>query len=1472
MSSHTHYIKVRNIYIISVIIFLLVIIPILNIISFNNDYLNPKDNTKNPSYEPIHNKTEYSLDLKSDLVQALPGELKWSIQIADEELSTPAICDLNPTINTNENDFEVVVASAANCVAAVDKNGDLFWSDLPGGKFTDCIIDNGNELAQGLDRKPPPFFSSVTPAELMGDPGAELLIGEKDGVLCLNSDGTKYWTDKGSTDGYYFSTPAVTDLEGDFQGIDEEGNDVGYREDLEIIIGSDNNVNADAFIECWKANGDDVFRYEVDVPFEHAFLTCGIVTTELDGWFQGDEDRLEDLREADPNGRPETLYADLLMSTQMYPARIWKHIEGGAYHEYYEAAFANLGQWCGHETYATPAVGNFIGGPELEFIIGHGSGAMSWQSSDGTVRMYRQDGSEIVDAYSTGPAPSSVFSSPAVCDAQNFDKKNLDEGEIIDYEVFFGCDNGAFYSLSTTDLSVLWSYQTNGRILSSPAILNIDFDDSLEVVVGSNDGLVYCFECDPMEYDYNGMPHPKDDGIEDYGGKTGAYDILWTFDTKTVSGSSGEIGISSPVVGDLDRDGQLEVIVGDTGGRLYCISAGGTCVPGQVDWPMFHCDLNNTGFYKTGNPYGVYIDSCYRFWNGKEKLKKSIRPGETVSYCLMVKNIGVGKTHDGPERFWLEIDQDIWRCGEVQFKPDWPAPTLSGKDVFWSKKDDGDTLRPYVILSLGQYTEFTLSITAPWNSELKEICIVDVMAQSENDSFARDKVITTTTLELDLDFEIDILEESVKDPEDDLFGNKVLYMNPSDKATIEIKIENTGNFTDYYDLKIESELFVWKAYFKDTLTDQYTIGPLGTIIMENQSNNIYFKNETIVELNIESPAGVQESEIVILKVVATSQHSRISNCIDNITKFDYLVVKLNPIALELRCNQPIKYVDIGNNVTFEIKVLNHGVLDYFIELEHSPIEDIWEIEFQDENYNSVENLNSTIFVETKDEMKILVVISAPTFVEAGSKLNVTVSAITSDNSTLDEQDFETLTVIVSNSYDIIVTLDPLMQIVDPGANINYSINIENQGNSNDLVIITPMKLEANWKFSIKLNGNDCVASKLLLNETLTFQIQMTIPIDQLAGTYTTKINVTSLGDREIAEFSTEINKRFDLSIYGVLRSKYTNEKELNRTLRPEPGVGLGSTLDFEFEVALNGNAADWITLYFEPLISIQTEDVVLGFAQWSEFENLNWKASFFRISNTEVMEPEFEEMDFSKDLDISNETGSIGYLHNGNKSVGNLKLHLGVDQRIWIKFQMTIPQKIPDILSDLPPNKITLLNFALKCILVDPNSQDKDINLNNNKVLLTLRILYPDLMIKDKKLNHPSSISSGSLVTISAEVVNSGDIKANSVVVTLYIDNTELESQTIKILEKGQSRLIPFSWEASSGDHELIIKVDPENTIVEKYETNNNGKSQIEVRSENFLGFLGNYELRLISLILFGVICLIIILVKLKSKKDKKKD
>ncbi|MCK5560511.1 MAG: hypothetical protein KAJ51_07960, partial [Thermoplasmata archaeon] len=370
------------------------------------------------------------------------GELKWPpFKVGDEELSTAALTDLNPPMS-GRGDLEIVVASAADMIMAIRSNGQPYWTELNGNPrpYTDCIIDNARSLATGLDFDPTPFFSSITPIDIAGSNAPELIVGEKDGIVALNPDGTKHWSDKGTTVGYYFSTVGVTDIEGDFAGIDENGQFVGYRDDLELIMGSDDSADAHGWLEAWKANGDEVFRINVHVPWEHGFMTNSIVCTEMDGYFQMEDGVPQDIKENDD----ETLWQDFLTETHGFPGRIYKHQDGGAYDAYDEYAKVDEGHWGGHETYATAAVGNFSqdnGNParELEALVGHSDGPGSWTSAHGTFLAYDQEGRVLTTKFQPSGAPSAFYSSPAVGDAQNVDEKDLPEGATKDYEVYVGC-------------------------------------------------------------------------------------------------------------------------------------------------------------------------------------------------------------------------------------------------------------------------------------------------------------------------------------------------------------------------------------------------------------------------------------------------------------------------------------------------------------------------------------------------------------------------------------------------------------------------------------------------------------------------------------------------------------------------------------------------------------------------------------------------------------------------------------------------------------------------------------------------------------------------------------------------------------------------------------------------------------------------------------------------------------------------
>ena len=94
--------------------------------------------------------------------------------------------------------------------------------------------------------------------------------------------------------------------------------------------------------------------------------------------------------------------------------------------------------------------------------------------------------------------------------------------------------------------TVLWTAETGGGIRGSVAVGNLDADDELEVVALAEDGLLYGWNHDGS--DMTGFPIQIIDGRL----------------------------ISTPVLEDIDQDGTLEILISASNGRLYVRNADGS--------------------------------------------------------------------------------------------------------------------------------------------------------------------------------------------------------------------------------------------------------------------------------------------------------------------------------------------------------------------------------------------------------------------------------------------------------------------------------------------------------------------------------------------------------------------------------------------------------------------------------------------------------------------------------------------------------------------------------------------------------------------------------------------------------------------------------------------------------------------------------------------------------------------------------
>ncbi len=256
----------------------------------------------------------------------------------------------------------------------------------------------------------------------------------------------------------------------------------------------------------------------------------------------------------------------------------------------------------GGDIYVSPALGDLDGDGDLEVVV----------ARQGAVYAWHHDGTALAGWPITVAAiAADVVGSPAVGDID-------DNG---DMEIVLAAGEAVYaWHHDGTPVSV-WPQSIGGEVQSSPALGDLDGDGDLEIVVGSDQ--VYAWHDDGTPV--FGWPVPVDGGHTNsspvLGDITGdgqidvvvgagdgdAHIYAWGGDGGEISGwprfvpafdGSGAYHerLASPVVTDLDRDGDVEVAIGAEE-HVFVFDLAAAYDDEDVDWPIFQHDLHFTGVY-----------------------------------------------------------------------------------------------------------------------------------------------------------------------------------------------------------------------------------------------------------------------------------------------------------------------------------------------------------------------------------------------------------------------------------------------------------------------------------------------------------------------------------------------------------------------------------------------------------------------------------------------------------------------------------------------------------------------------------------------------------------------------------------------------------------------------------------------------------------------------------------------------------
>ncbi len=568
------------------------------------------------------------------------GSVQWSFDVGYNIKSSPALGDVD-----GDGALEVVVGrTRGDTVYVLSDTGALQWSYFAGENFGDISTspalgdldddgsmeivvtrnswDNNRVLAlsdtgalewsfkteEGDNNVQPKIESTPALGDLDGDGKLEIIFGcDNKKLFVLSDTGAVEWSF--TAVGEIKSSPALGDIDGD-----------GF---LEVVFGSDDNMiyaldydgpaaNFSYFPVAATAGetatftahsvdrghqivnrqwdfGDGNTRTGPDSSVEHSYSSPGIYQVEL--IVTNDRGATDAITKSFVVNNPLdwTMYGNGPLNNSLSEGQ-GEMTTGGITWEYAT----------GGEVYSSPAVGDIDDDGEKEIVIGAGKD-LDFGNSDTEIYVFSGSGN-VEWSYPTGWNDDGAerYSSPALGDLNS-------DGSL---EVIFGSADNSLYTFDGTG-NKLWSFAINepaemcDDIHSPPVTGDIDSDTYLEIVFGfgdlgnncADDGGIYVLSHDgdtQWRYfdEYPVITSPALGDIDADGDLEIAFlaesniKVLEGNGDTTTWNAPSEVQVTSPVLKNIDADSPLEIIVGSQDGVLVLSDTG------AIKWGFTPPDLS----------------------------------------------------------------------------------------------------------------------------------------------------------------------------------------------------------------------------------------------------------------------------------------------------------------------------------------------------------------------------------------------------------------------------------------------------------------------------------------------------------------------------------------------------------------------------------------------------------------------------------------------------------------------------------------------------------------------------------------------------------------------------------------------------------------------------------------------------------------------------------------------------------------
>ncbi|MFC1991555.1 CARDB domain-containing protein [Chloroflexota bacterium] len=123
-------------------------------------------------------------------------------------------------------------------------------------------------------------------------------------------------------------------------------------------------------------------------------------------------------------------------------------------------------------------------------------------------------------------------------------------------------------------------------------------------------------------------------------------------------------------------------------------------------------------------------------------------------------------------------------------------------------------------------------------------------------------------------------------------------------------------------------------------------------------------------------------------------------------------------------------------------------------------------------------------------------------------------------------------------------------------------------------------------------------------------------------------------------------------------------------------------------------------------------------------------------------------------------------------------------------------------------------------MIIDEDKTIPESDETNNEKSVTISTLTPDLIIETITWT-PLDPFDGDNVTFSVTIMNQGEGKAINPLVVFHVDGKQLAADSLGTIASGNTDNTTFIWPAQADSHIIELIVDPNNSIIESNESNN---------------------------------------------------